>query len=352
MRDVNTQPSTEQPDFDDALRRRLEQASDIARAAVVEVNREGVGKHLEAVSEAPFTMTHRFAAEIPGYRGWHWACVLASVPGDTGVTVDEIALLPGSDALVAPEWVPWEERIEPGDLGAGDLLPPPEGDERLVPGQMLSGDDELDDIAGPIGVGRRQHLSLEGRAAAAARWRAERGPDSEIARSAPASCATCGFFVPLAGSLGTMFGACANEYSADGRVVSLEYGCGAHSDVSVSNEAAQRAGDAYDDAAVDVVVLPQQLEGARRAAASGRAADARDSGEPVDGGGSAPDGGPTPSGGSAPGGGSATDGGPTPDSGSAPDGGSATDSGSAPDGGSATDGELNADSTDESTPNG
>lgn len=161
--------------------------------------------------------------------------------------------------MVAPEWIPWEKRIRPGDLGAGDLLPPSEDDERLVPGQFLTGDDELDELAGPVGLGRPRHLSREGRAAAADRWSAERGPDSEIARGAKHHCGSCGFLVPVTGSLGAMFGVCANEYSADGQVVHLQYGCGAHSEVQVSTESVTPVAEAYDDAAVDVVVLPQQL---------------------------------------------------------------------------------------------
>ena len=53
-----------------------------------------------------------------------------------------------------------------------------------------------------------------------------------MARSAPARCGTCAFFLPLAGSLRGAFGACGNHYSpADGSVVAVGYGCGAHSDV-------------------------------------------------------------------------------------------------------------------------
>ena len=62
-----------------------------------------------------------------------------------------------------------------------------------------------------------------------------------------------------------MFGVCANEYSADGQVVHLQYGCGAHSDVQVSVDPAIPAPVAYDDDAVDVVVLPQQLAASARA---------------------------------------------------------------------------------------
>ena len=271
---VNTEVGTDQEsgsvgggqasDFDDTLRERLASGADVARAAVEEFATDGVGEHLGCVVDAPFTTTHRFASDLAGYRGWYWACVLALVPGGD-LTVDEISLLPGADAVVAPEWVPWEKRIRRGDLGAGDLLPPAEDDDRLVPGQMLSGDEELDDLAGPVGLGRPQHLSLEGRSAAAARWAAERGPDSEIARGAKFHCGSCGFLVPVAGSLGSMFGVCANEYSADGQVVHLQYGCGAHSDVQVSVDPAIPTPVAYDDDAVDVVVLPQQLAASARA---------------------------------------------------------------------------------------
>ena len=272
MGGVNTEADTDQEavsdntdqasGFDDTLRERLASGVDVARAAVAEFAADGVGAHLGSSVEAPFTTTHRFASELAGYRGWYWACVLALVPGGE-LTVDEISLLPGADAVVAPEWVPWEKRIRPGDLGAGDLLPPAEDDERLVPGQLLTGDEDLDELAGPVGLGRPRHLSLEGRSAAAARWTVARGPDSEIARGAKHHCGTCGFLVPVTGSLGAMFGVCANEYSADGQVVHLQYGCGAHSEVEVPQDSAAPAAEAYDDAAVDVMVLPQQLAATR-----------------------------------------------------------------------------------------
>src|SRR5699024_153803 len=108
---VDTEAVTDQAsDFDDALRARLTDAVDVARTAVEEFASDGVGEHLDAIVEAPFTTTHRFVSELPGYRGWHWACVLALVPGGE-VTIDEISLLPGEGAVVAPEWVPWEKRI-------------------------------------------------------------------------------------------------------------------------------------------------------------------------------------------------------------------------------------------------
>ena len=58
------------------------------------------------------------------------------------------------------------------------------------------------------------------------------GPDTEMARAAPGRCGTCGFFLPVAGALRGAFGVCGNAYSpADGAVVAVAFGCGAHSDV-------------------------------------------------------------------------------------------------------------------------
>jgi len=54
-----------------------------------------------------------------------------------------------------------------------------------------------------------------------------------MARAAPAHCGTCGFFLPIAGSLRAAFGVCGNRFApADGSVVAVGFGCGAHSDVA------------------------------------------------------------------------------------------------------------------------
>jgi hypothetical protein len=53
-----------------------------------------------------------------------------------------------------------------------------------------------------------------------------------MAKSAPANCSSCGFLIPIGGSLGQAFGVCANEYgAADGKIVAMYFGCGAHSSV-------------------------------------------------------------------------------------------------------------------------
>ena len=192
-----------------------------------------VGAHLESLAEDDGSVTHYFAAEQGGYRGWRWAVTLAAPSPEEPATVSEVVLIPGAEALVAPGWVPWERRIRPGDLGVGDLLPTPEDDPRLVPGYLASDDPAVEEVAQETGLGRERVLSRIGREQAAERWQdGPHGPGSDIARSAPATCGTCGFFLPLAGSLRGAFGVCGNAYApADGAVVAVGFGCGAHSDV-------------------------------------------------------------------------------------------------------------------------
>ncbi|QYB02390.1 DUF3027 domain-containing protein [Rhodococcus sp. USK10] len=232
----------------------LTDAVELARTAVVELQEGGVGDYLGVTSEDECAATHRFVADLPGYRGWQWAVVVAADPESDRATVSELALLPGPDALVAPEWIPWDQRIRPGDLSAGDLLAPPAGDPRLVPGYVATGDPEIDDAALELGLGRKQTMSLEGRLDAAQRWHdGDYGPDSEMAKAAPSTCGLCGFYLPLAGSLHGAFGVCGNEMAADGHVVDVTYGCGAHSDTLLPTGAGSPQYDAYDDGAVEVV---------------------------------------------------------------------------------------------------
>jgi Protein of unknown function (DUF3027) len=246
------------------------EAVDLARAAVVEVvGATVVGDHLGVQAEDERVVTHLFTCLDPAYVGWAWAATVTRAPRSKVVTVDETVLLPGPGALLAPDWVPWQDRLRPGDLGVGDLLPAPPGDDRLVPLVLLEGDDAVTDwyaggdAAGPAepaelpAPGRSRVLSGIGREGAAARWYAsEHGPRTPLAHAAPAQCASCGFFVPLSGELGRLFGACANAYAPDdGRVVSADHGCGAHSE-SVAWQAARSVSPVVDEFGYDLVDLP------------------------------------------------------------------------------------------------
>lgn len=231
----------------------LAEAVDLARRALRDLEPAGVGVHLGVTAEDDASATHHFEATLPGYRGWQWAVVVAAPPEADRATVSESALLPGPDALVAPDFIPWDQRVRPGDLAPGDLLAPPADDPRLVPGYMATGDPAVDDVALELGLGRSRLLSREGREEAADRWFSEFGPDTDMARAAPSTCGLCGFYVPLAGALRAAFGVCANAMGADGHVVHAEYGCGAHSDTELPTGGGSPIYEAFDDAAVELI---------------------------------------------------------------------------------------------------
>lgn len=223
---------------------RLVDAADFAREHLVaEVGEDSVGDPLGHLVEGDRVITHLFGCTQRGYRGWSWHVTLTRASRQKRPTVTEVVLIPSDEAIVAPEWVPYRERIQPGDLSPGDLLPVSDEDPRLVPTYSF-GDDPLDSderaqirqVARDLGLGRVRTLSVEGRDAAAQRWYAgDGGPEAALAQSAPESCWDCGFLVRLAGPLSESFGVCANgDANDDGRVVSLDHGCGAHSEVQLA----------------------------------------------------------------------------------------------------------------------
>ncbi|MFF3172585.1 DUF3027 domain-containing protein [Streptomyces sp. NPDC057900] len=260
------------------------EAVDLARAAAEEAAAPGVvGEHVAVVSEGDRVVTHYFECKDPAYRGWRWAVTVARASRAKNVTLDETVLLPGGDALLAPEWVPWSERLRPGDMGPGDLLPTEADDLRLEPG--YTGEDEpppnspvsgelaelvesedaelttrpgtprrgsIASVADELGMRRARVLSRYGLYAAADRWDEGFGAKTPMAQAAPATCVSCAFLVPLAGSLKQAFGVCANEFGpADGHVVSLSYGCGGHSEAAVMPKPPKPAPHALDTMRVD-----------------------------------------------------------------------------------------------------
>jgi hypothetical protein len=247
------------------------EAVDLARDAVVAVvGADQVGDHLGVQAEGERIVTHLFECADPAYAGWRWAVTVVRAPRAKAVTVSETVLLPGPGALLAPDWVPWHDRLRPGDLGVGDLLPAPPDDERLVSLVVLEGEDAVtdwfdsgeDEGPGEPGElpapGRSRVLSAIGREGASERWYAsEHGPRTPLAHAAPAHCISCGFFVPLSGELGRLFGACANAYAPDdGRVVSADHGCGAHSEAMADAVAARAVAPVIDEFGYDLVDLP------------------------------------------------------------------------------------------------
>jgi hypothetical protein len=315
-------------------------AVDLARAAAEEdAGPDQVGAHVGVEPEGDRVVTHLFASLDPAYVGWRWAVTVSRAARSKVVTVSESLLLPGPDSLLAPPWVPWTERVRPGDLKAGDLMPASSDDERLVPFVLIAGEvglldwddadawrfspeapavpattDETDaegaerqdgdrqdgegqdgegatglefedgdelladralgspgqprgdlglrlragsGLRVPVDVGLRPRrvLSAIGRDEAAARWYAgEHGPASALASYAPATCMTCGFMVRLSGTLGRVFGVCANEFAPDdGKVVSVDHGCGAHSDGDIASDDGADVLPAVDELGYDML---------------------------------------------------------------------------------------------------
>ncbi|GAB2880251.1 DUF3027 domain-containing protein [Streptomyces mayteni] len=223
------------------------EAVELARDAAAEAARpQPIGDYLGAVAEGDRIVTHYFGSRDPGYPSWRWSVTVARAARARYVTVDEVALTPGPDALLAPDWVPWSERLRPGDLGPGDLLPAEADDARLESGVLAEAPGEeadeeepaagrgvVTDVANELGLGRPRVLSWVGLQDAADRWEERFGPETPMAQAAPANCGSCGFLLPMAGQLRQAFGVCANEYApADGQVVSLSFGCGAHSEAA------------------------------------------------------------------------------------------------------------------------
>ena len=217
-------------------------AMEIARSAAVEDSRDPkfVGALVSIDQEDDRIATYLFEASLPGYFGWRWAVTIIRLDEQSPATIADVVLLPGQDSLIAPEWVPYKERIAPGDVGVGDIIPTSADDLRLVPGfEALPGDEDLALYEQfELGLGRARVLSIVGRDAASKRWyEGDRGPNTPIAQFAPHPCHSCGFFLAIAGSLRSAFGVCANALSPeDAHVVSVDHGCGAHSQALIVPE--------------------------------------------------------------------------------------------------------------------
>lgn len=136
---------TSTPDAD----ARLLEVHDLALQALREITPAStIGPAAGYLAEDDGSVSLRFANRLPGYPGWYWTVTVARVD-DEEPTVLELELLPGDGALLAPEWVPWAERLaeyrahqaelaeKTAELGEGDAEEPDDGSDEIA--------DELDD---------------------------------------------------------------------------------------------------------------------------------------------------------------------------------------------------------------
>ncbi len=269
---------------------------DIARAVAIEMAEEPeqVGDVVEAIDLGDCVTDFRLGAHVRGYEGWQWSVTLYHDEEADTWTVNESSLIPTDEALMPPAWVPWKDRLRPEDLAPTDSIGTEPDDPRLengfrktepvgdgveaaepsesVPDNSVSDDSTADDdtaaLVEEFALSRRHVLSPLGRAQVTKRWyEGPRGPKALSTKTAEGNlCSTCGFFVPLKGELNLLFGVCANKWSPDdGRVVSLDHGCGEHSEIEPPEPSSLwvQSKPALDDLRIDVVVQqPREERGA------------------------------------------------------------------------------------------
>ena len=83
----------------------------LARAALHEITPDAtVGSYAGETDEGDGVTSVLFDSAMPGYPGWKWTVSVAQVEGEEP-TVLEAELMPADGALLAPDWVPWSERL-------------------------------------------------------------------------------------------------------------------------------------------------------------------------------------------------------------------------------------------------
>lgn len=164
---------------------------------------EEIGEYLGSTADDERVVTHRYAANLSGYRGWELYATLARAPRSKVVTVCETGMLPGDDAILAPDWVPWrdraseEERIRLDAIAAGEdpakaleaagFAPEPEPEE--VPEDSVESAEEpavADEPARDVKEARRdakrrraKQQAARRKKKAAAKSREEQSPSNE-----------------------------------------------------------------------------------------------------------------------------------------------------------------------------
>ena len=277
----------------------------IAQAAAIEVADEDsqVGDFVEAIDLGDNVTDFRFETRVRGYEGWQWSVTLYHDVELDHWTVNESSLVPTDKALRPPEWIPWKDRLDPTDLAVTDSIGTDPDDPRMEEGfrktepaetgenvssdaesaettnasdnaetdadgaagsqgesaaASVTSEEDIDEAVEEFDLSRRHVLTSLGRSQTAKRWyEGPRGPKSLSTKTSDGNpCSTCGFFIPLKGELNLLFGVCANKWSPDdGRVVSIDHGCGEHSEIEPPEPSHLwvQSKPAFDDLHIDII---------------------------------------------------------------------------------------------------
>lgn len=127
------------------LHRMIDSVS-LARAALEEITPPAtIGEPSGHIVEADGSVSLFFHSNLSGYPGWRWTVTLGLVTGDSDPTVLEAELVPGEGSLVAPEWVPWSERLAEYQKSLAASEAQATHDASLVATDADLDDDDLDD---------------------------------------------------------------------------------------------------------------------------------------------------------------------------------------------------------------
>ena len=119
----------------------------IAQAVAVTVSDEDgqVGDFVEAIDLGDNVTDFRFESRVRGYEGWQWSVTLYHDVELDHWTVNESSLVPTDKALRPPKWIPWKDRLEPGDLAVTDSIGTDPDDPRMEEGFRKTQDAETSD---------------------------------------------------------------------------------------------------------------------------------------------------------------------------------------------------------------
>lgn len=114
---------------------------DRAREALLEITPAAtIGEPAGHIVEDEHVVSLLFHTTLEGYPGWFWTVSLTRVEGSEP-TVLEAELMPGESALLAPDWIPWSERL--ADYRASQEAA--EAAAREAAEAELADDDDLDE---------------------------------------------------------------------------------------------------------------------------------------------------------------------------------------------------------------
>ena len=128
-------------------------AVDVARAALIEITPAAtIGAPVGHLVEGERVLSLLFENRMPGYPGWFWTVSLSREPDSSEVNVLEAELMPGDDALLAPDWVPWADRLaeyqaqKKAEREAAAAAGEPEPDDDFLSDDVDSEEDSDDDL--------------------------------------------------------------------------------------------------------------------------------------------------------------------------------------------------------------